>query len=200
MNGADKLAGALFGKSRRALLALFFSHEGEAFYLRQIVRAVSMGQGAVQRELARLTEAGLICRTRQGNQVFYQANRICPIFPEVKSLVAKTVGASEVLRRALHRLSHRIEIAFLYGSSVTGTLRPASDVDLMVIGPVTFAEVAEAIRPAQESLRREINPSVYSLKEFRGKVKAGHHFLKALVKAPKVLLMGDEHVLKRMGA
>jgi predicted transcriptional regulator len=88
---------ALFGKTRRSLLALFYTHPDEAFYLRQLIRAVSVGQGTVQRELAKLAAAGLLLRFSRGNPVYYQANRKSPIFPELKSLVIKTVGVADTL-------------------------------------------------------------------------------------------------------
>lgn len=190
---------ALFGKVRRAVLALLFCHWERRFYLRQIVRAVGAGQGAVQRELARLTAVGLLVRTREGNQVYYQANQQSSIFAELKALMVKTTGVADVLREVMSELADRIDIAFLYGSLATGTDKATSDVDLMVIGDVTFAEVATAVHSTQETLGREVNPSVYPPDEFRKKVRAGHHFLKTVIQAPKVILIGDEHELARLG-
>src|SRR5450432_3512686 len=91
----------LFGQTRSALLALLYGHTGQAFYLRQIVRETGAGHGALQRELKHLTDAGLIARTIQGNQILYRANALSPIFPEIKSLIAKTVGIHEALFSAL---------------------------------------------------------------------------------------------------
>lgn len=194
------VSSALFGKTRQAVLALLYGHDRESFYLRQIVRAVCLGQGTVQRELAHLTAAGLLVRTRQGNQVYYQANRNAPIFPEMKSLLVKTAGAANVLRAALAGFSDRIQIALLYGSLASGKDRANSDIDLLVIGKVSFGEIAEAVGGAQEKLQREINPSVYSPEEFRKKLLSGHHFLKGIFQGPKIFLIGSERELKRLGA
>ena len=89
------LSSALFGKTRRAVLALFFSRPAESFYLLQLIRITGMGQGAVQRELKRLSEAGIITRTGRGRQVDYQVNRDCPIFEELHGLMIKTAGSGE---------------------------------------------------------------------------------------------------------
>src|SRR5437764_14657101 len=91
------IATALFGKTQRGLLSLFFVRPEQSFYLRQIVRTASVGQGAAQRELARWTEAGLLVRTERGNQVCYQANPASPVFSELKSLAVKTVGVADIL-------------------------------------------------------------------------------------------------------
>jgi len=198
-NISDQLASALFGKTKRTVLALLLTNPQESFYLRQIVRSAGLGQGAVQRELQHLTEAGLLLRRRQGHQIFYQANQTSPIFKELKSLLVKTAGVGDILRQVLSGLKDRIEAAFLYGSFATGKDRPASDLDLAVIGSVTFGEVVSQLRPAQETLGREINPTVYTPDEFQKKLKAKHHFVSAIIQEPKIMLIGEERELTRLG-
>ena len=83
----SRLVASLFGKARRSVLAVLYTHPDEAFYLRQLVRASGVGLGPAQRELKGLTASGIISRTVRGKQVYYQANRECPIFEELKSLM-----------------------------------------------------------------------------------------------------------------
>ena len=104
VNSIDRLSTTLFGKTRRAVLALLYSHSDESFYLRQIVRTAGVGLGAVQRELKKLSEAGIIRRKARGRQVYYQANPECPVYAELKNLVVKTVGVGDVLRAAISRV------------------------------------------------------------------------------------------------
>src|ERR1700736_2738605 len=73
----------LFGRTRRRVLALLLGHADERFYLRQIVRRSGAAQGAVQRELHLLAEAGILQRTAEGRHVYFQANRESPIYPEL---------------------------------------------------------------------------------------------------------------------
>lgn len=194
------LGAALFGKTRRALLALFFGLPDRSFYLREVVRTIGLGQGTVQRELGRLTAVGLLIRRRQGNQIYYQANSDSPIFGELKSLVVKTVGLTDVLRKALTRLADRINVAFVHGSLARGEGKADSDVDVIVVGDVSFGEVATALHTAQEALHREVNPVVYSATEFRKKLRAGHHFLTAILDTQRIFLVGGEHELAGLGA
>src|SRR5205807_9201083 len=126
---------------------------------------------------------------------FYQANRQCPLFPELQGLLVKTVGVADVLRAALAGLADRIQVAFLYGSMVKGSARSGSDVDVLVVGEVTFAELVRALGAAQERLGREVNPSVYPPNEFCRKLAQQHHFLTSVLREPKVFLVGDEHEL-----
>jgi len=190
----------LFGKTQRALLALFFARPEQSFYLRQIVRLAGIGQGAAQRELARWVEAGLLVRTQRGHQVHFQANRESPVFAELKALTVKTAGVADVLREALAAVADRVTLAFVHGSVARGTEKAGSDVDVVVVGKVRFGAVAAALSEAQAVLGREVNPMVYSEREFRDKVNAGHHFLKTVMDEPKLFLIGGERELKRLGA
>jgi predicted nucleotidyltransferase len=193
------LSSALFGRTRRAVLALLYGHPDEAYYLRQLVRSVGLGLGAVQREVKRLTNTGIFRCTVRGRQVYYQANPECPLFEELKSLAVKTAGVADVLRDTLAPLASQIKVAFIYGSIARLKQTSASDVDLMVIGDVSFSQVVSALGAAQKTLSREINPTVYSPREFKSKLKLRHHFLSSVLKNEKVFLIGNEHELARYG-
>ena len=72
-----------------------------------------------------------------------------------------------------------------------------SDVDLMIVGNVDFGDIVEKLADAQRILNREINPTVYSVKEFRKKVL--ENFLKTVLAAKKLFIIGDENVLRELG-
>ena len=193
------LASALFGKTRRAILALFYSHTDESFYTRQVAQITGVSVGTVYRELDRLTFAGILAREVRGRAVYHRANKDCPIFAELKNLVMKTFGLVDVLKAALIPLADKISTAFIYGSFAKGTQNHASDVDVIVIGSIKFTEVVGALLPAQEKLRREINPTVYPPDEFRSKVVAKRHFLSSVLKGKKIFLVGNERELAGLG-
>jgi predicted nucleotidyltransferase len=195
---ADALSSALFGRTRRTILALLYAHPDESFYLRQIARFVEGGQGGVQRELRRLTDAQIIRRTMRGRTAFYQANRDCPIFPELHGLVLKTAGVVEVLRAALTPLADRIQLAFVYGSVARGEPKAGSGINLFVVGPVGFGEVAEALADAQSRLARDVNPTVYDLTDFQSRLVKKEHFVSAVVEQPKLFVIGSEHELDQL--
>jgi len=187
-----RASAALFGKARRAVLALLFGHSGRSFYLREIARTTGLGVGPVQRELARLTGGGLLVRREIGNQVHYQANRTSPIFEELRGLMVKTAGVADVLKDALAPLSDSIELAFIYGSIAQGRETPSSDVDLMVIGDTTFGAVAAALRSAERTLGREVNPTVFPSAEISARIASGHPFVRNVLAGPRILLVGDQ--------
>jgi predicted nucleotidyltransferase len=189
---------ALFGKTRRSILALLFSHTEEQFHLRKILRLAGISPGGGQRELKRLSEAGLVLRSVKENQVLFQANRDCPIFEELKSLITKTAGVVDVLRAALEPLGGSLSFALLYGSVARGEAGRESDIDLLVVGKVSFEDVVERISRAQEILRREINPVVMSVDEFQNRMTKGDHVLDTILKSQVIPIIGDPSELVRV--
>jgi predicted nucleotidyltransferase len=189
----------LFGRSRRLVLGWLFGHPDEKFYLRDIARQTGLPVGSIQGELEQLTAAGLLTRTREGRQVYFQANRASPVFPELSSLLTKTAGIAGVLREALAPLASRVQLALLYGSAARNELRQGSDVDLLVVGEVDFGEVVAAMRTAESRLGREVNPSIYPPDEFQKKLREGHHFLNAVMREPYVALVGNPDDFERLG-
>ena len=191
---------ALFGSQLRAkLLGWLMTHPEDRYFVRQLTAILKEDSTNVSRELARLARAGILVSESEGRQKYYRANRNSPVFEELRSLAIKTFGVGDILRRALQPLASRVRMAFIYGSVARGNVSVASDIDIMVIGNVSFEEVNLALRSAQEQLNREINPSVYPTEEFQTKLARGHHFLDSVLREKKIYLIGDEHELGRLG-
>lgn len=182
---------SLFGKARGAILSLLFGRGDEALYLRQIVRTVGAGQGAVQRELKALSDAGIIERIERDRQVYYRANRRCPLYRELKGLMTKTGGLVQVIADAIAPLEERIDAAFIYGSQADGTATATSDIDLMIVGDVDEMTVHKAFRKAEEVLGRSVNYSFMTRKEFAKRRKEKGGFIDRVVRGTKITLMGE---------
>jgi predicted nucleotidyltransferase len=115
-------------------------------------------------------------------------------------LIVKTAGTGDALRAGLEPLADHIKVAFIYGSMARGEEGSRSDIDLLIVGGVSFADVVVNLQEAQKILGREVNPTVYPLDEFRAKMRAKHHFLTSVLKGPKIYLVGDEDELRRLAA
>src|SRR5256885_494461 len=83
----DPVGRALFGVTRQAVLCLLFENANRRFYQRDIIRTLGLGSGCVQRELGHLTRAGIVARTVEGRQTYYQANPASPVYDELRSLI-----------------------------------------------------------------------------------------------------------------
>ena len=137
-------------------------------------------------------------RSPFGNQVHYRANPACPIYEELRGILRKTFGVADVLREALEPAADRIHVAFVYGSVARGEERPTSDVDVMIIGKLKFSDAVLALSPAEEMLRHEVNPHVYSQREFKRKFAAREPFLVRVTEGPKIYLTGTEDDLGKL--
>ena len=189
------LSELLFPGYRRRVLGLLLLHPEEALHGREIARRTALPSGTLNRELARLADAGVLKRERRGNQLVYSAERACPVFEELASILRKTSGVADVLAAALAPARERIRAAFVYGSVAGGRERAGSDVDLMVIGELGFAQAVKLLHPAQEVLGREISPRVYSVREWRQKRRAPDAFLRDVLARPRIFVMGGEREL-----
>jgi predicted nucleotidyltransferase len=188
---APQLVEVLFGAYRRQILALLLLHPDESFYVREIARLTNVPAGSLHRELKLLTDAGLLQRSQAGNQVRYQVNRACPIQEELAGIFRKTAGLADVLREALAPIAGKIRLAFIFGSVAQGKERATSDVDVLVVGPASFAAVVAALSRAGERLRRDVNPVVMTKGAFEAKLASRDRFVARVAREPKIFLLGD---------
>ena len=196
---SSDLGAVFFGAYRRRVLGLLLLYPDEAFHLREIARITDTQPGTLRRELLQLTQAGVFTCEKMGNLVRYRADKACPIYAELRGILKKTAGVVDVLREALAPLSDGISAAFVYGSVASGAERRASDIDVMVVGRVTFEQVTAALHGAFDALRREVNASVYSEAEFNQRSREKGQFLARVMKEPVLMILGNEHDLKKPG-
>jgi predicted nucleotidyltransferase len=192
------LSSILFPEYRRRVLGLLLLRPDQALHGREIARRTGLAHGTLNRELMGLAEVGLLKRERRGNQVLYRADPGCPVFQEVASILRKTSGLADVLTAALVPLAGKIRVALVFGSMARGQMRAGSDIDVLLVGALDFAEGVKALYPAQEILGREINPVIYSVEEFRCKRAAGDPFLRGVLDHEKLFLIGNHHDLAKL--
>jgi predicted nucleotidyltransferase len=183
---------ALFTKVQQKLLALFFGQPDKSFYLNEVVRLADMGRGVVSRELSKLTEAGILVVSKQGNQNHYQANKALPIFNELTGIVKKTFGVAGVVKMALAPLLPRLDKAFVYGSVAKGEDHAGSDVDVMLVGDeLSYSEIMQLLEAAESQLQRTVNPTIYSPAELAERLAAGQSFLTKVMAQPRINLLDE---------
>jgi predicted nucleotidyltransferase len=190
----------LFGQTRSAVLSALLLHPEDSLHVRELARLTGASAGSLHRELRALAEVGLLLRQEVGRQVHYRANTASPVFDELAGLLRKTAGLADVLRDALTPLGSKAKLAFVYGSVAAGTERASSDVDLMVLGSASFADVARATAAAQLTLRREVNPTVMTPREFSRKLASGDGFARSVAKGARLWLIGGEDDFAELAA
>ena len=187
------LADALFTASKQRVLGLLFGQPKRRFTITELVAESRGGAGAVQREIDRLEQAGLVTSEREGRQRWVHANRDSPIYPELAKIVRKILLHGPMLAEALKPLRDDIDYAFIYGSVAKRNDHAASDIDLMVIGEqIGQGDIYATIAPVEAFLGRPVKPTIYTLGELRERFAAGQSFIRRVVEQPKVFLIGSE--------
>lgn len=184
------LLDALLTKTRQAILRELVAAEGERVHLRELERRTGLNVKGVKRVLGELYSAGIVNAERSGNRIYYSINKRCPIYPELRLLVIKTVGLAGQLRDALALLVDKIDLAYIFGSFATGEEVAESDVDLMVVGEITLRDLSGALAQVVTELSREINPTVYSFQEYEQRLADRGSFVAQVDAGPKIMLIG----------
>ena len=194
------MAGALFTGTQQRVLGLLFGQPERSFFATELIALTRAGSGAVQRELMRLAESGLVTVTRIGNQKHYQANRAAPIFKELRGIALKMFGPAEVVRAALAPLAKHLHGAWLYGSVAKGSDRAQSDIDVLVVADdLTLEHLYAALGPAEKKLGRTVSPTLYTLKEFQRRRNAKSPFLTKVLAGTPIPLFLSNHGIGATG-
>jgi len=178
-------------KIRRDLLVLFFTNITERYYLRELQRRFGYSVGSIRRELVKLEKDGLLVTQRTGNLLYYSLNIRHPLYKELKSIVAKTVGIEGGIRDRLTQVKN-IKTAFIYGSFAAKHETGMSDIDLMIVGEPNTTRLNGVVAELEHMLNREINTTVYSPSEYRNKKNSKNGFIQDLLINPKIMLIGNK--------
>jgi predicted nucleotidyltransferase len=182
------------GAGVRVLGVALFS---EGRYLREIARQASVSPSEASRELAILARAGVLRSEKRGNQLLFFTNASCPFLSELKSLYRKTEGAVPAIRQLLSSLPG-VKYSAVFGSVASGKEKPASDIDLLVIGSMDDDALSRGIFEIQTQTGREINFVVWSEKDLLDKARRKSSFLRNIVKNRRIWLTGDERGFARI--
>jgi len=149
------------------------------------------GRGAVQRELERLLNGGLVTVRMQGTQKHYQANPESPVFDELRGIIQKTVGLAGPIREALESMAKDIHLALIFGSIARRTDTSSSDIDLLIVADeIRLEDVYKVLMPVEEVLVRRISTKLYTPAEFKDRVDQENAFVQRVLAGPVIELIG----------
>ena len=134
--------------------------------------------------------ANLLESRRLGKLKLYKLNTRHPLYPELKSVVAKTVGIEETIRAELSKFES-IKTSCIYGSFARGEEQAASDIDLLIMGNVEEKPLLRAIKSLEDKLQREINYTLYSPADWKKRKAAKDSFVIEVLKQPIITLLGE---------
>jgi len=193
----NNLSEILSSRTRAEIFRLLFGIADEELHVRELQRRSGLNDSTIRQELRKLVRLELVKGRKDSNRVYYTANRSNPLYPELRSLVLKTVGLVDILRAVLQ--DDRIQMAFVFGSIAEGKETADSDVDLFIIGNLGLRTVSKLLSGPSRKIGREINPHVMNAKEFRNRIETGEHFISSVIESQKLFIIGSENDLKTMG-
>ena len=185
------ISAAVFSDSQSRVFRWVFGQPERSYHLSELRRLTGLGSASLQRELNKLSGAGLVHSERVGNLRTFQANAESPVYAELVGLTRKTLGVEPMLREALVPIAPKLEAAFIYGSVAKGTDTAKSDVDVMLVGRnLLLSKVLELLVPLEAQLGRKINPTCLTPAEFKRRRAERDSFVNRVLSQPTLALMG----------
>ena len=177
---------------RVAIIKLFLLNPGLRLHIRAICREIQAEINAVRRELQNLTKIKFLREEKSGNRVFYQVREDFIFFDELLGMVIKSEGlGGEVIKKA-NRLG-KVDFAFISKEFAKGRRATPSDIDLFLVGKINLRQLEELVKAEERRRNREINYTVFTPEEFDFRRRRRDPFLVAVLKQPKIVLVGDEN-------
>jgi predicted nucleotidyltransferase len=192
------LAELLSSKTRAEVFRLLFGVTEEHLHIRAIERRSGLAIGSVQDETRKLVTLGIVVRRKDGNRTYYEPNKKHPLYPDIRRIVLKTSGLTDILKQALDKATG-IQCAFVFGSVAAGTENAESDIDLMVIGSIGLRKLSSFLSGVAEAVGREINPHVMTEDEFGRRRKRKEHLVSRILESQRLFVLGTEDELETMG-
>lgn len=189
----EGLGDVLFTNTQQRVFACLFGQPERSYFANELINLTGAGSGAVQRELKRLTESGLVTSEMRGNQRHFQANPKSPIFNELTQIVQKTFGLANLIQEALAPYKLAIRCAFIFGSVAKREDTASSDIDLFVVSDsLAYADLVNQLLAVEVKLGRGINMTIYTEADVRERLKDGNAFIMRVLEQPKIWIVGSE--------
>lgn len=183
------LSELLTSKTRAEVMRILFNGLREEHYLRDLEKLSHVKVNSLQKEVKHLSSLDLLKVRKDGNRIYYSANTEHPLYPDLVSIVEKTVGVLFELKKSLS--DTKIECAFIFGSFAKGKEKATSDIDLIIIGDIGMRGVSKLLSGIQEKIGREINPHVFTEKEFQKRIIDKEHFTSSIMKEDIKVITGS---------
>jgi DNA-binding Lrp family transcriptional regulator len=145
------------------ILAALFADAPEPMSIGELAQRTGVAQSTASREVARLAANDVVLIDTVGRTSLVSANWSLPWAPELRSLLAQTVGVLGRVATALESIDG-VEEAFIYGSWAARYSGdpgpPPHDIDLLIVGTASLRDVRSALRTIESDVRLDINPVI----------------------------------------
>jgi predicted nucleotidyltransferase len=145
------------------LLTQLYLHPGREYTLADLAGGAGIPASTAHRELARLTDAGLVTSRPVGRTRLHQANTTHPGARALTELLTLAFGPGRIVAEEFAELAG-VERVLLFGSWAARHAGqdgpPPADIDVLVVGAVSRPEVYDAAERAAQRLQLPVNPAL----------------------------------------
>lgn len=181
----------MISRVRVKMMKLFFSHQEDMYYVRQITRKINEEINAVRRELEKMLGYGLLRSEQRGNRLYYSLNPRYTYYQELEQLVAKSDGLGKKIRKLRRKLGS-LEFVMFSGRFVRKLPPRQDEVDVLVIGQVVLPELEALIAEEEKRIDREIRVAVFEKEEFDFRKTRRDPFIMDILYGSRVMIIGNE--------
>lgn len=160
---AVMLEALISSKTRIKLLMRLFLNPGNSAHLRGLADEFEESTNAVRLELNRFEEAGMLTSESQGNKKLYKANEQHPLFREINNILLKYIGADKIIENMISRMGD-LDKLYLTGDYARG--KDSGIIDLILVGDVDKAFLADKVAKAEAMIHKKIRYLVYDHAEW----------------------------------
>ena len=177
----------LFSSAIRAdVLALLLNNPDEKFYVREIANLIRKNPSGVKRELDNLEKMGILFSHRVANLKYFQANKMSPLFSELKNLIDKSLGLPGALKTIVRLAGAKA--AFLYGPYADG--EDFGSLDLFFIIGASSNNIGAGLKELGEKFSKKINYTAIDESEYKNRKEKGDVDLEKLLSGKRITLIG----------
>lgn len=182
---------SLFGsRTRVKLLRLFFTHQDDEYYVREISRNIDEQINSVRRELQNLEEMEMVSSRSRDKKKYYKVNKDHHLFDELKQLVVKSQRYLEQSFVEILEEEGSIEYLLLAGYFVED---PESKIDLFVVGDINREKLDDLLVQFQKNFGHQLRFTVMDKEEFLHRKQVTDKFLYDILGREKIELIDTIH-------
>lgn len=140
-------------KTRIKLLMKLFLNPEVSCYLRELAGEFDTSPNAIKTELDSLAGAGYLTKKQNGRSLYFRANKKHPFFPEISSIVRKTLGIDRLIEQVMTDLGH-VEAVYILDDYALG--KDTGLIDVLVVGEVDKEKLGNLAFITEGKINRKI--------------------------------------------
>jgi len=150
-------------KTRIQLLLKLFLNAEISCYLRELAAEFKVAPSTIKPELDSLSQAGYLTKKQNGRSILFRANTKHPLFPEIHSIVKKSLGIDKVIENVKGKLG-QVEAVYILDDYASG--KDSGLIDLLIVGDIDREQLSRYIELTENKIDRKVRVLVETPQSF----------------------------------